>query len=1056
MNNNNSIKLSHYSADFFVMRSPCLSLQHLTDWQYSDKKQLREQLRHWLELDETQEALYLASPSLLDRIEQWYDDPDSKKGKKIELALAKYFIRMAGRPTPFGLFSNNSLGKVADTTLLELTSNVEVKRKSRLDMHYLAMLQEQLVKEHWTNKKLLLSTNPTVYSMGDQIRYIENYTANGERHYRLSSVGHCSFVTSTLESAKQQIDVNDLVSILCRQSNELSTEDALGFIEQLVNAQLLLPNLPLALTGGSPDSSFATSLALAGFDMHSSVIESVLNSLKHIDEQTTNSPNEYRKIAKQLKALSVPVKENKLIQVDCFRTDGNLQLDKTLCDGVARDVALFNSLISPSKNPLQAVIKKINSDFVGRMVPLQEFIDDESGWSMSSDKGFSTPLLKGVGLRQTVNSGDEMVSMTPFERLIMESLSSLAEPFQKEINFSRKDVKSCMINQQVMPDSMAIMFQLFNKNQDAKEILFRGSYGPSAANFLGRFCHLDKELAEKTIDLLKLEEACNPNAIYAEIVHLPQGRLGNVIARPILRQYEIPIVGDSGVAQDYQISLDDLFVYVESTRVKLWSKKHNKEIIPRLSSAHNYSARSLGIYSFLCMLQNQNVSLPRFTHSSVFDSVKYMPRIKLGDLLLSKRRWKIKRSELSALLRGDSTVDGESLQRLRGQFKMPEWVSYSVSDNTLLINFSNPIMLEVLLAETKGHYWITLEEVLDFELESQSSLDGQCLKHELILPLIRSKNKNKNEDETEHSQVDKSQHIAASKVARSFAPGSEWLSAKVYLGNSTAENVLANVINPLVTSLQHQNVIQGFFFLRYGDPDWHIRLRFNGNRQVLLTQVLPRLNKALEPLLLNGPVNSFVLDTYEQEVERYGGDSGVKLAEQLFYSNSKTCLQLLNKVNELPDEYRWRSVLQGCDQLLNTFDFNFAQKLSFITNLREGFGREFGDSGTLRKELGKKYRQYQEVIIADFTSDKNDEIIKSCKDIILSQASEIRQIAIQYHRLEESNQLTESLNNILSAILHMFNNRMFVAYSRQQEFVIYDLLRRYYEYSCNQEDRTKS
>ncbi|CAH9050132.1 Nisin biosynthesis protein NisB [Pseudoalteromonas sp. CIP111854] len=1056
MTDKNSPTLSHYAADFFVLRSPRLSLQHLVNWQHSDRQQLRDQLHHWLELDETQEALYIASPSLLDRIEQWYDDPDSKKGRKLELALAKYFIRMTGRPTPFGLFSNNSLGKVSDTTLLALNSNAGIKRKSRLDMHYLSMLQEQLVKEHWTNKKLLLSTNPTVYSMGDQIRYIESYTANDERHYRLSSVDYCPFVTSMLEHAKLPIDTNDLAAELCRQSDELSTEDALSFIQQLVNAQLLLPILPLALTGGSPDSSFATSLALAGFDKHTSVIEGVLKSLKHMDSQTVNTPNEYRHIAKQLKAMSTPVKENKLIQVDCFRSDTNLQLDKALCDEIINDVVLFNSIILPSKNSLQAVIKKINTDFVGRMMPLQQFIDDESGWSMSSDKGFSTPLLKGIGLSQTVNQNDAEISMTPFEQLIIESVSSMVEPFQKEVSFSSKDVKGCLINQQVMPDSMAVMLQLFTKkkNNDEKEVLFRGGYGPSAANLLGRFCHLDKELAEKTIGLLKQEEACNPNAIYAEIVHLPQGRLGNVIARPILRQYEIPIVGDSSVAQDYQISLDDLFVYVESTRVKLWSKKHNKEIIPRLSSAHNYSARSLGIYSFLCMLQNQNVSLPRFAHSAVFDSVKYMPRIKLGNLLLSKRRWKIRRSEISSLLNADSTLNGEYLQSLQSKLELPEWVSYSVSDNTLLINLSNPIMLEVLLAETNGHDWITLEEVLDFEFKSLSTLDGQCLKHELILPLIRSQNIN--DEETKQPPVDKLQCIAASKVARSFAPGSEWLSAKVYLGNSTAENVLANVIYPLVTSLQHQGIIQGFFFLRYGDPDWHLRLRFNGDRQMLLTEVLPRLNQALEPLLLNGPVNNIVLDTYEQEVERYGGGSGVKLAEKLFHSNSNTCLQLLRKINELPDEYRWRSVLQGCDQLLNAFDFDLTQKLSFITNLREGFGREFGDSGTLRKELGKKYRQYQEVIITDFTLDKNDEIIKSCKDIILSQVSEIRQIAIQYYRLEESNQLTESLNNILSAILHMFNNRMFVAYSRQQEFVIYDLLRRYYEYSCNQEDRTKS
>jgi thiopeptide-type bacteriocin biosynthesis protein len=1044
MTQNNSTKLSHYPADFFVLRSPRLSLQQLSNWQSIDRKGLREQLRNWVELEETQEALYIASPSLLDRVKQWNDDPDSKKGKKIELTLTKYFIRMTGRPTPFGLFSNNSLGNLSDNTLLEFSTDVAVKRKSRLDMYYLLMAQEKLVDEQWYSQKLKLSTNPTVYKMGDQIRYIETYTATDERHYRLSSIDFCPYVLSALERAKCTASISELVAVLCVQNESLSAEDATDFIKQLVQARLLLPNLPLPLTGDSPDNSFVNSLLLADIGSHAKLLSDVLKSLKNLDLRVVNSPSAYRDIAKKLKMLSIPVKENKLIQVDCFRQNDSLQLDRKLCEKILQDTILFNTLISSSKNPLQKIITKINADSVGRMFPLQEFIDDESGWSMSSDTGFATPFLKGIGISQAMNSNDIEVKVTPFERLILEHLSTMTYPFQDEICFSSEDVKNCVINQQPLPDSMAVMFQLFNRDNEEKEVLYRGSYGPSAANLLGRFCHLDDELTEKTLDLLKKEEACNSDAIYAEIIHLPQGRIGNVIARPILRQYEIPIVGDPGTAKEFQLNLDDIYIYVESATVKLWSKKHNKEIIPRLSSAHNYSVKSLGVYNFLCILQNQNVSIPRFSYSSIFRSIKYLPRIKLGKLLLCKRRWQIKRSDLSHLLTSDSELNQENLLALKDKFKLSDWVSYSVSDNTLLINLSNPIMLDVLLAETNNHVWVSLEEVLDFEFESVSTLDGNFLKHEIILPLIKVKKTNK-------SGVDllptpNSQHIKASRIQRSFCPGSEWLSVKIYLGNSTAENLLVNAICPLIDELQEKSLIQGFFFLRYGDPDWHIRLRFKGVPQTLLTSVLPRLHEIIEPLVLNGPVKNLVIDTYEQEIERYGGIDGIKLAEEVFYSNSKTCLKLLNNVNELPDDYRWRSVIMGCDQLLNDFDFNLTQKLDFITMLRERFGREFDDSAILRKELGKKYREYKKIIQSDLSFGEDDKIITICRNILLKQTPAIRHVSHNYYNLEAKNKLTESLNSILSAIFHMFNNRMFVAYSRQQEFVVYDLMRRHYEF----------
>ena len=74
----------------------------------------------------------------------------------------------------------------------------------------------------------------------------------------------------------------------------------------------------------------------------------------------------------------------------------------------------------------------------------------------------------------------------------------------------------------------------------------------------------------------------------------------------------------------------------------------------------------------------------------------------------------------------------------------------------------------------------------------------------------------------------------------------------------------------------------GWFFVRYGDPDWHLRVRFHGEPARLHAEVLPALQAAAAPLLDDGRVWRLQLDTYEREVERYGGPEGVALAERLF------------------------------------------------------------------------------------------------------------------------------------------------------------------------------
>src|SRR4029434_10601232 len=135
-----------------------------------------------------------------------------------------------------------------------------------------------------------------------------------------------------------------------------------------------------------------------------------------------------------------------------------------------------------------------------------------------------------------------------------------------------------------------------------------GADGPSGARILGRFCGADPELRRHVERHLRVEEAFDPDAVYAEIVHLPEGRIGNVLCRPVLRDYEIPYIGKAGAPADRQIPVTDLMVGIQDGRVVLRSRRLGKRVVPRLTSAHGYHTRGLGVYRFLCSLQNQGVT----------------------------------------------------------------------------------------------------------------------------------------------------------------------------------------------------------------------------------------------------------------------------------------------------------------------------------------------------------------------------------------------------------------------------------------------------------------
>src|SRR5262249_22829447 len=126
---------------------------------------------------------------------------------------------------------------------------------------------------------------------------------------------------------------------------------------------------------------------------------------------------------------------------------------------------------------------------------------------------------------------------------------------------------------------------------------------------------------------------------------------------------------------------------------------------------------------------------------------------------------------------------------------------------------------------------------------------------------------------------------------RSFVPGSEWLFAKLYTGTAGADDVLREVVRPVVAAALARGDADGWFFLRYRDPAWHVRLRLHGPPEALLGRVLPALEEASRPLreAAGGSprIARIALDTYEREVERYGGPEGVLLAEQIFMADSE-------------------------------------------------------------------------------------------------------------------------------------------------------------------------
>jgi len=106
-------------------------------------------------------------------------------------------------------------------------------------------------------------------------------------------------------------------------------------------------------------------------------------------------------------------------------------------------------------------------------------------------------------------------------------------------------------------------------------------------------------------------------------------------------------------------------------------------------------------------------------------------------------------------------------------------------------------------------------------------------------------------------------------IKRTFIPDDEWLYFKLYTGPKTSDFILIEVIKPIVKSLLKDSLIKKWFFIRFEDPEFHLRIRLHLNNNLSAGEVLSVFNKLCNPHVENETILRIQLDTYQREIERY-------------------------------------------------------------------------------------------------------------------------------------------------------------------------------------------
>lgn len=967
------------------------------------------------------EALFVASPGLLAEVNKTRNE-NTEPDAKLQKSLLKYHIRSCTRCTPYGLFAGLHTAPVSEQETQVIIKN-ESTAKLRLDMDYLVNVYHDLCKDDALTKELTYYPNSSLYKIANKWRYHEFRTLNKRTVFHLVHIDDNIVLSKLIKAATMGISYTACLQAITQFGFDES--EAKQYLDELIQSQILINELYPNVSG----KEYQTVLfeKLSTFERYKNLPAEV-NVILFSNESIITKTAQVKQLLTSY--FNTAINESRFIQVDTLKQATQATINDSIPTQILEAAEVLNKLTPFDES--QMMLTKFKKAFYERYeeseVPLLEVLDTDIGINYKN----------AISETEYRSSNKNNMLWDVFAKFKLELYVKAQKQNLHQIAITDEDVKVFKTPNHPLPDTFAFMGELI-KDGDTTKIVWSG-ISNNATILPGRFGHLDESIKNLCIKLAQHEEALQPDKVFAEIVHISEGRLGNILTRPHYRKYEIPYLAMSTLPIENQIQVNDLMVSIKNDKVLLRSKRLNKEVLPRMANAHNFAAMGLPIYHFLCDLQHQGIKGYLGWNWGFLGNEPFLPRVTYKNNILCPAYWNISSSKLKPLLKLKPEEQTLKFAEIKNELQLPEKVYLSEGDNELLLDFTNPLCIEIVLDASKKSNQLKLTECL-FTNDNLLVKDekGNGYTNEIIIPFV----KRNDESIKPKTGLVKSKSTNKTSPKRNFEPYSEWVYYKIYTGTKTADKILIQHIDKITQRLSKEGIIKKWFFIRYADPKNHLRIRFLLSSSSSFNALNNLLQKALSPLVKNGLIWKIQTDTYQRELDRYG-HSSIELSEDYFHVNSKSVLSVLKAIStDETANTRFILGLLGVAKLYEAFGYTIHSALPLIEQGAKSFGNEFGiqRSEALRDKIKDDYRKLSPEI--EKALDEKSEHQDYSK--AMTQFNRQIKLCLPLLKQLQNTKHAKSLDELMPSYIHMFVNRFFTDNQRFHEMMIYQLLEKFYK-----------
>ncbi|MFD2033390.1 lantibiotic dehydratase [Belliella marina] len=992
-------KIGHFG--FFMVRRPLFSYNSFLKGNWKDfvLNDMRfEEAIFWVSPDLHRELLKLKEGAI-----KW------EQAEKLQETFYKYFIRMSSRSTPFGICAGFSVDKLGEQ------STIEEKRIITPDLGFLSKLNKSILRKQELLECLDFYKNPSIYRISDSYRFYDKVeNKDNQELFRVASIKVHPIVDQMLEKAAQGCQYEHLLKAL---GNGQLLEDRKTFINSLIHEKLLISELEYGLLSHDiidrVDCKLDNSDKLEVEEL-AKLLKRYCNLISILEESEFGFlPYDEMEQLKDdfFKVLGMDFKGS-IFHVDLKKSMDEISLSEKDVRNILEVMKVMDELDMSNKNSSFHLLDKFKRVYFERYNNEEMRLCDV----LDADIGIGFPVKDGGGVRGEsflLKYIDDYAGVGNDQRDEVVDNRVLNVPFRKEGLDLAQFLKGKKDLGHNLPPTFVIMF---SKLPEGK-FLLQDVGGGTASRLLSRFGVKDNDTRKLLNDISNYELEVFKETVVAEVIFIPVGKEGNVAKRPLENGYFIPINGGSLSKDSFAILPEELHVVIRGGEIVLFSKKLNKRVVPRLSSAHNYFRSSLPLYQFLCSLQHQKPVLALAGLKYGQDGVK-TPRIFFKNVIFKPATWNFKNGDYIDVIDGDTGLIG--LKKLIQFWGIPRWIAVKEGDNELPIDTHDDYSLKIL----KGFFLRKNDVKLIEWLHFSKSLGSEAMFcNQIVLPV-------KNLQKIKPIELQQFDEIGL--PIKTFLPGSSVLSIKIYCGVFSSDIVLRKLLKKLGEELVDSEWIHSYFFVRYQDPNYHLRIRYflNTDKSNSFTYVLQAVTSLAEKLRKEECLWRLELVTYERELTRYSSFN-IEFVERIFYHDSFCILQFDNNEDEFSETDRVLMAMANVDYWMNWLGFDLNKKSDFVNRMENSFSNEF--EGVIDV---KKINSLHGVFWESLYMLLNNESIK---------IFEIRNQKITAEMGKFKIPKLSDYNHILPDLIHMSQNRIFHSDQRVQEYIIYILLGKYYK-----------